>query len=124
MHLDLIALRPFAIPGRHLAAGEPLVRMSFPDEGAARFVQSVLRWSAFKFVPIEGAKTIDGKPPEAQPLLAESEVITADIFDLLAGADPEELAKLKGIGPKKAAEIIENAQAFVAERDAAKDPQP
>ncbi len=65
---------------------------------------------------LEGAKTLDGKPPEAEPMMAESDVIVADLFDLLAGAAPEELAQIKGLGPKKAAELIENAQAFVAER--------
>lgn len=120
MQLDLVALRPFAIPGRHLAAGEPLVRMAFPDEGAARFVQSVLRWSAFKFVPSPAVAGEVIESDGSRTPMGVGEVIVADLFDLLAGAQPDELAALKGIGPKKAAEIIESAQAFVAEREQAK----
>jgi hypothetical protein len=64
MEVDLIALRPFAIPGRHLAAGEALVRMSFPDEGTAQFMRSALRWSAFKFVPVTDAAAPQPTPDE------------------------------------------------------------
>lgn len=115
MQLDLVALRPFPIPGRHLAEGEAVARMSFPDEGAARFVQGNLRWSAFRFVPVAD------EHPTAPDGTADANVpVVADLIDLLAGATPDELAVIKGLGPKKAAEIIENAKAHVAEREQSK----
>lgn len=120
MQLDLVALRPFALPHRLLAAGDPVARMSFPDEGAARFMQATLRWSAFRFVPVadEHPTAPDGTPDANVP-------VTADLIDLIAAATPDDLAVIKGLGPKKAAEIIENAQAFVAERaQAAANTQP
>ncbi len=43
-----------------------------------------------------------------------------DLIETLANASPDELAELHGIGPKKASEIVESAQALLAERAAAK----
>lgn len=136
MHaLNLVSRGNFALPHRRMTTGEPLARIEFANEDDAMWFQRTLKWNAFGFQKVEGAKTLDGKPPEAEPLLSEG-TITADLFDLLAGAAPEDLAQLKGLGPKKAAELIENAQAFVAARaeaeakakaeaDAkAKEPQP
>lgn len=119
--LKLIARNGIRLPHRMMAQGDALIPLlQFDNDQDAQFFKSQLRWTAFQFLPADGVKTLDGKPPEAEPLLAEGmhtgEVITADIFDLLAGASPEDLAQLKGLGPKKAAELIENAQAFVAAR--------
>jgi hypothetical protein len=119
--VNLVANHNFKLPHRVIDGGQPLATIICHGEHAKldlSFVKQHIRWSAFHFADAEGAKTLDGKPPEASPLLAEGDVIVADLFDLLAGADPEELAQIKGLGPKKAAELIENAKAFVAERDA------
>lgn len=117
--VNLVANHNFKLPHRVIEGGQPLATIICHGDNAnldLSFVKQHIRWSAFHFVDAEGAKTLDGQLPEAQPLLAEGDVMIADLFDLLAGAKPEELAELKGIGLKKAAEIIESAQAFVAER--------
>lgn len=74
MQLDLVALRPFALPHRQMAAGETLARMSFPDEASARFMQATLRWSAFKFVEVaEHPVAADGTPDSNVPVDAPAD---------------------------------------------------
>lgn len=117
--LKLVARNGIRLPHRMMAQGDALIpRLEFDSDEDAKFFASQLRWSAFQFLP---APAIEGHVVEAdgsRTPMESGEVITADLFDLLAGAKPEELAELKGIGPKKAAELIESAQAFVADRAA------
>jgi hypothetical protein len=114
--LNLVSRGKFALPHRRMTEGETIARIEFASEDDSMWFQRTLRWNAFGFVKapaIEG-HVVNGDGSRTP--METGEVITADLFDLLAGASPEDLAQLKGLGPKKAAELIENAQAFVAAR--------
>lgn len=56
----------------------------------------------------------DAQPAAGAPASPEA----PDLLTVLAHADPEELAKLKGVSAKKAAEIIDAANDLLGEREA------
>lgn len=102
---NLAALGVSSIADLAKANSQALRRIVGPRAGA------LTRSAKRKVIALRHAALIHGEKTISEPLLAEE----VDLFDLLARSNPEDLASL-GIGPKKANEIIEAAQALIAER--------
>lgn len=88
--------------------------------------RSVATWGPAQILVADGSplpelKLLDGIVEAVAVTVGEPGEVKADLLTVLAHADPEELAKLKGVSAKKAVEIIEAANDLLGEREAASE---
>lgn len=72
---------------------------------------------ALRFAAEHGVEFDDVQRGVVVRLMNSLDGFAGDIIDAIAAAQIEELVKLKGVGPKTAAEIVAAAQAIIAERE-------
>lgn len=119
-------------PAPEIPAGQVLISEADAKAGAkARDALNLLSRSVAKHgpasilvtegEPLPELKLLDGIVEAVHVTHGEPGEVKVDLLAILAQAKPEELALLKGIGPKKAAEIIKAANDLLGEREAAEE---
>lgn len=138
-YAQLVARRPYIWGGRRLATGEVVIDLrARGGAGDLKVFTDLLRWSAFKVDPVAGPPAQPVPAPQsivgglddatlalrmriadlecelakfAGPINIEQKLPNrADFIRQLAGLAPEDLKGMPGVGPKKAAELLEWAK--------------
>lgn len=137
-YAQLVARRPYIWGGRRLATGEVVIDLrARGGAGDLKVFTDLLRWSAFKVDPVAGPPAQPAPAPQsivgldadtialrarvialeqelakfAGPITIEQKLPNrADFIRQLAGLAPEDLKGMPGVGPKKAAELLEWAK--------------